>query len=124
VAKDVTGTSDPYVIFTFGSGKTSAKSSVVHFSLHPKWKDQVWRLNVKNRKDILKAEVKDHDLIHKDDPMGHSQFDLSSLRKDKPQQVWLKLELEGASTGEILVELTIKKRKKESKHSEDFEDSE
>ncbi|EFC36468.1 C2 domain-containing protein [Naegleria gruberi] len=101
VAKDISGTSDPYVVVRVGS--SSQKTSVKPATLNPTWA-QTFTFSVSDpSREMVTFDVFDHDLIGKHDSMGSCSAPLSSLKRGVVEK--LTLSLTGAKSGSLVVDL-------------------
>ncbi|MCO5579789.1 hypothetical protein L7F22_033651 [Adiantum nelumboides] len=107
-AKDITGSSDPYVLIKVGN--VSAKTRVIEKSLNPEW-NQVFAFGKdKFQAPLLELYVKDKDTL-KDDFLGYFGFEIAEAPTRVPPDSplapqWYKLEGKkghNANLGEIMV---------------------
>jgi len=106
-AKDANGTSDPYAILTLNN--QTLKSKVVKKSLSPYFGEKLTLCVTDASNDVLKIQLFDHDLIGKDEVLGHCEVALKDL---KPNVNDLKLTLvrkSGKPKGELFIQLEITK---------------
>ncbi|KAK9711895.1 Echinoderm microtubule-associated protein-like 5 [Basidiobolus ranarum] len=75
-----TGSSDPYVIMTVGSGKGGqfAQSKTIHESLNPVWNSN-FKLFLTEGDSKIKFTLFDRDFLSSDDPLGEVEYDFSGL---------------------------------------------
>ncbi|KAH7353038.1 hypothetical protein KP509_19G076300 [Ceratopteris richardii] len=112
LAKDITGSSDPYVLVKVGN--VSAKTRVIDKSLNPDW-NQVFAFGKdKFQAPLLELIVKDKDTL-KDDFLGYFAFEIAEVPTRVPPDSplapqWYKLEGKkpghagsGPNMGEIMV---------------------
>eukprot|EP00249_Psilotum_nudum_P024003 c29055_g1_i2 orf=951-3830(+) len=111
-AKDVTGSSDPYVELKVGSKK--AQTRVVSRSLNPEW-NQVFAFDLETfNAGFLEIDCWDKDVV-KDDFLGHVSFEIAEIPSRKPPDsplapTWYKLEPkknEKRVKGEIMLAVWI-----------------
>lgn len=93
VAKDITGKSDPYVIFT--NGVQRVKSKTVHHNLNPDWRNEHLSLSLEDLKDPVVLECWDEDRFSADDDMGVGLMDVSDLADGKQKQMEIPLSTKG-----------------------------
>ena len=92
VARDVTGSSDPYVVIQLGNKKL--KSKTIQQTLFPRWNEIFAFEFLPTLEKNLRLTVMDWDRLTKDDFMGECSFDLSSLELDTPaKSEWISLEV-------------------------------
>uniref|UniRef100_A0A7S3GFP8 Uncharacterized protein n=1 Tax=Palpitomonas bilix TaxID=652834 RepID=A0A7S3GFP8_9EUKA len=98
-AKDIGGTSDPYVHVQFGT--STGKTPVVKANLNPKFsisskkkvaQQSVFDFLVSNPLEKLVVTVYDHDVASEHDFLGKATVELSTLLDQDVHDVWLKLE--------------------------------
>lgn len=90
IAKDKSGTSDPYVKFKYG-GKLLYKSKTIYRDLNPTW-DEVFTLPIEDPFNLVHIKVFDYDWGLQDDFMGSAFLDLTTLDFGKSTDLVLKLE--------------------------------
>jgi len=88
VARDITQTSDPYVIFSHSGA--SVRSNTVMATLNPRW-NQSLNLNIRSKSEPLRIRVMDYDRVTADDFMGSASFDLQPLLDNVSSDVWIDL---------------------------------
>ena len=93
VARDVTGSSDPYVVAQLGNKKF--KSKIIQQTLYPRWNEVfAFEFLPTSEEKTLRFTVMDWDRLTKDDFMGECSVDLSSLELDTPaKSKWIPLEV-------------------------------
>jgi len=77
-AKDMGNTSDPYLKIIIGDKKY--KTKYIRKTLNPKWKE-TFQIPIRNTLESIKFEVKDYDMIGKDDICGHVVKQISKFAK-------------------------------------------
>eukprot|EP01119_Soliformovum_irregulare_P021513 TRINITY_DN7177_c0_g1_i1.p1 TRINITY_DN7177_c0_g1~~TRINITY_DN7177_c0_g1_i1.p1 ORF type:complete len:262 (+),score=64.34 TRINITY_DN7177_c0_g1_i1:31-816(+) len=99
IAKDIGGTSDPYVVFKIQDQKQ--KSKVIQKNLNPVWNESIVMHCAAH--DVLHIEVWDEDKFSSDDSMGETDLHLDkcNLSDGKPHDVIATLK-----HGKIFMELT------------------
>lgn len=105
-ARDLTGKSDPYIIFK--CDKESVKSSTKYQTLNPIWNEKfIFYVPVQHLKEkgILEIECWDWDPLKSSDYMGKILFSIKDLPKDHKVSKSLKLDMESG-----LIELTFTAR--------------
>ncbi|XP_041464336.1 multiple C2 and transmembrane domain-containing protein 1-like isoform X3 [Lytechinus variegatus] len=103
VPMDDNGLSDPYVKFKLGGEKW--KSRVESKTLNPKWMEQFDLRMYEEQSSMLEISVWDKDLGSKDDIMGRSHIDLSTLDMEQTHQMTIELE-DNAGTLDILLTIS------------------
>lgn len=88
-SKDLSGKSDPYVIFN--AGKESAKSTWKRKTLNPVWRDGFYTLPIEEGVSVLQVQMYDHDRVGSDDFMGELYISLDSLIHMAPVDEWYDL---------------------------------
>ena len=101
-AKDMSGTSDPYVLVSHG--EEVRKSEIMQKSLNPMW-DEHMVLLINTVMTPIKVEVFDSDLISQDDPLGHVNIDIRDLVPEMRIEKWH--ELKDGKGGSIKLALTM-----------------
>jgi len=83
MAKDIGGTSDPYVIIKLGN--VSLKSNAIQKTLNPVWKEHfdIELAKVRGCKDLM-IEGFDEDLITADDSLGKCTYPINNLKPHEP----------------------------------------
>lgn len=116
-AADSGGTSDPYAVITIKKADGSMDSSqtkqtkYINQTLNPQW-NEVFRFKVNDLcREFLYIEVKDHDLIGADDPLGNCSFELVNLFHIHARDSWI--DLQQTHTG--LLHLFVRFRSLDSK---------
>ncbi|XP_013793445.2 synaptotagmin-7-like, partial [Limulus polyphemus] len=91
-AKDVTGTSDPYVrICLLPDRKHKLETKVKHRTLNPRWNETFYFEGyplAKLQKSILYLHVFDYDRFSRDDPIGDVYLPLSQVDFTKKPCLW------------------------------------
>lgn len=100
-ARDLSGRSDPYVIFTVGDQQVQSK--VKFQTLQPVWNES-FQVCVASLDDRLNLHVMDWDRIGKHDPMGDGSIRLEDLEDGKP--TYKSVKLEHVECGTIHLQLT------------------
>ncbi|EDV21046.1 uncharacterized protein TRIADDRAFT_60419 [Trichoplax adhaerens] len=118
IAKDLSGTSDPYVKFRYNN-KLLYKSATIYRDLRPRWYEK-FSLNIEDVSKFLYLKVYDYDFALKDDFMGEAYVDMATLELEKITEIKLKLEdpnAAGKDLGYLLLTLTLtpKREMKEAK---------
>eukprot|EP01088_Endostelium_zonatum_P010922 TRINITY_DN2461_c0_g1_i2.p1 TRINITY_DN2461_c0_g1~~TRINITY_DN2461_c0_g1_i2.p1 ORF type:complete len:334 (-),score=87.77 TRINITY_DN2461_c0_g1_i2:135-1088(-) len=88
-AKDLSGTSDPYVTIEIGNQKH--KTSTIKKNLNPTW-NQTFVFHVAPT-DTVRIQVWDWDRFGKDDVIGVTSTSISDLARGVEKTVWLSLSL-------------------------------
>ncbi|KAF5742588.1 ADP-ribosylation factor GTPase-activating protein AGD11 [Tripterygium wilfordii] len=91
--RDVTGASDPYVLFKMG--KQKLKTRVVKHNINPVWNEDL-TLSISDPNLPVNLTVYDHDTFSLDDKMGDAEFDL------RPFLEAMKMGLAGLPNGTII----------------------
>ncbi|XP_076344368.1 synaptotagmin-7-like [Tachypleus tridentatus] len=109
-AKDVTGTSDPYVrICLLPDRKHKLETKVKHRTLSPRWNETFYFEGyplAKLQKSILYLHVFDYDRFSRDDPIGEVYLPLSQVDFTKKPCLWKCIRAaEDMKLGEILITL-------------------
>nr|CAG4714151.1 unnamed protein product [Naegleria fowleri] len=99
--KDLSGTSDPYVIVRMGG--TRHRTQTRRGTNNPFWGEQFTLMVMDPMKDSVTFDVYDKDLITKDDSLGSAIVQLNTLRRGVPER--MNLNLMGARQGTLTVEL-------------------
>eukprot|EP01080_Neovahlkampfia_damariscottae_P012602 gene12602-6422_t len=85
LAGDWTGKSDPYVVFQLGSDKKTSKAKFQ--TLNPKWNEEfTFKGNFKST-DSLALKIWDWDIFSRDENLGETTVDLSTLYKGKNEKL-------------------------------------
>ncbi|XP_063222777.1 multiple C2 and transmembrane domain-containing protein isoform X3 [Bacillus rossius redtenbacheri] len=115
VARDKSGTSDPYVKFKVG-GRLLYKSKTIYRDLNPVW-DETFLLPIEDPFMPVHIKVFDYDWGLQDDFMGSAYLDLTKFELGKPTDVTLSLRDPGKVEylGEILLNVTLYPRSQEDK---------
>ncbi|KAK9703689.1 Echinoderm microtubule-associated protein-like 5 [Basidiobolus ranarum] len=95
-----TGSSDPYVVMTVGSGKGGqrAQSKIIHENLNPVWNSS-FRLFLSEGDTKIKFTLLDHDFLSSDDPLGEVEYDFSELTLDSLVNDWMTID--GSEEGKL-----------------------
>ena len=88
MAKDRSGTSDPYVKFRIGN-KVMFKSRIIYKNLNPKFAEYV-TLPIDNLLEPIQIKVFDYDFGFTDDFLGAAQIDLTQLKLNECVSVLIK----------------------------------
>ncbi|XP_076324049.1 synaptotagmin-7-like isoform X2 [Tachypleus tridentatus] len=109
-AKDIIGTSDPYVkVFLLPDKKHKLETKVKHRTLNPRWNETFYFEGFplyKLQKSILYLQVFDYDRFSRDDPIGDVYLPLSQVDLTQKPIFWKSIKpAEDSKLGEILVTL-------------------
>ncbi|XP_076363459.1 synaptotagmin-7-like isoform X2 [Tachypleus tridentatus] len=109
-AKDITGTSDPYVrICLLPDKKHKLETKVKHRTLSPRWNETFYFEGyplAKLQKSILYLHVFDYDRFSRDDPIGDVYLPLAQVDLSKKPTFWKCIRpAEDSKLGEILITL-------------------
>ncbi|XP_076370304.1 synaptotagmin-7-like [Tachypleus tridentatus] len=109
-AKDIIGTSDPYVkVFLLPDKKNKLETKVKHRTLNPRWNETLYFEGFplyKLQKSILYLHVFDYDRFTRDDPIGDVYLPLSQVDLTQKPTFWKSIKpAEDSKLGEILVTL-------------------
>ncbi|XP_013794883.1 synaptotagmin-7-like [Limulus polyphemus] len=109
-AKDIIGTSDPYVkVFLLPDKKHKLETKVKHRTLNPRWNETFYFEGFplyKLQKSILYLHVFDYDRFSRDDPIGDVYVPLSQVDLTQKPLFWKSIKpAEDSKLGEILVTL-------------------
>lgn len=97
-----TRSSDPYVIFVFGS--CSSKSKTIKRNLNPVWNEVFgFKIEENNANAVLSMIVFDFDNFTPDDFIGSSEIDLSQLERGKLYDLWVSLD--NVKTGQVHLQI-------------------
>jgi len=112
-ATDNSGSSDPYVVVSYGSGDnvSKQKTSVVRKNLNPTWKSQSFNFPLRDASASVRFTVQDASL---NIFMGHCRLDRETINSLQGQETWLSLnELQGDDGQEVVgdLRLTLQRRK-------------
>lgn len=107
IAKDSSGTSDPYVKFKIGN-QIVYRSRTVFKSLNPIW-DEHFVLAIENICEPIIVKVYDYDYIFMDDFLGSSSIDLTLFDPNISTDLELKLD-DGHHRKQSFKQSTMKKR--------------
>ncbi len=115
VAKDITGTSDPYVIVASGPANNlaeiypgqSAKSSIQWKTLNPIWNETLTVSIVDLKNDVLHLEVWDKDNLSSDDAMPYAVVYLKDVFVDTESTKNVHVKLQGVKSGTLFLALTF-----------------
>ncbi|XP_065220032.1 multiple C2 and transmembrane domain-containing protein isoform X2 [Planococcus citri] len=115
IAKDKSGTSDPYVKFKI-NGKLVYKSKTIYRDLNPLW-DESFTLPIEDPFLPVQIKVFDYDWGLQDDFIGATFLDITQLDFGKPHELTLPLEDNKGSEnlGEILLTATLWPRTQQDK---------
>lgn len=97
--KDLNGTSDPYVKIFAGSTEKYT-TNIVYKSLNPIW-DEKCAFFISDLTVPIRFDLFDYDRIGRDEPMGTTKLDLSTLNLDVSNLLILDLENEKRNDGKI-----------------------
>ena len=97
--KDLNGTSDPYVKVFYGTTEKFT-TNIIYKSLNPLW-DEKCAFFISDLTVPLRFELFDYDRIGRDEPLGTTRIDLSTVPFDTPTTRILELENEKRSDGKI-----------------------
>ncbi|XP_076312554.1 synaptotagmin-7-like isoform X2 [Tachypleus tridentatus] len=109
-AKDIIGTSDPYVrVFLLPDKKHKLETKVKHRTLNPRWNETFYFEGFplyKLQRSILYFHVFDYDRFSRDDPIGDVYVPLSQVDLTQKPIFWKSIKpAEDSKLGEILVTL-------------------
>ncbi|XP_022235798.1 synaptotagmin-7-like [Limulus polyphemus] len=109
-AKDIIGTSDPYVkVYLLPDKKHKLETKVKHRTLNPRWNETLYFEGYplyKLQKSILYLHVFDYDRFTRDDPIGDVYLPLSQFDLTQKPTFWKSIKpAEDTKLGEILVTL-------------------
>ncbi|XP_022246712.1 synaptotagmin-7-like isoform X2 [Limulus polyphemus] len=109
-AKDIIGTSDPYVkVFLLPDKKHKLETKVKHRTLNPRWNETFYFEGFplyKLQKSILYLQVFDYDRFSRDDAIGDVYLPLSQVDLTQKPTFWKSIKpAEDSKLGEILVTL-------------------
>ncbi|XP_054277669.1 multiple C2 and transmembrane domain-containing protein-like isoform X2 [Macrosteles quadrilineatus] len=115
IARDKSGTSDPYVKFKAGS-RLLYKSKTIYRDLNPVW-DESFVLPIEDVFNPIQIKVFDYDWGLQDDFMGTAYLDLTKYEFGKPTDVILSLKDTGKSEylGEVHLTCTLWPKSQEDK---------
>lgn len=115
VARDKSGTSDPYVKFKI-NGRLLYKSKIIYRDLNPLW-DEIFTLPVEDPFIPVHIKVFDYDWGLQDDFMGSAYLDLTTFELGKSEDVILPLEdvNKSEAMGEIHLTATLLPKSQEDK---------
>eukprot|EP01080_Neovahlkampfia_damariscottae_P002967 gene2967-4977_t len=105
--KDITGSSDPYIIFKTSSNLL--KTTTIYKNLNPIWNEQ-FNVEVHELSEELEVCVMDEDLFKYDDFMGKFSVSIKELKSGKEMDQWYKLyprKWNEKVSGEIRLRLTF-----------------
>ncbi|CAF3636677.1 unnamed protein product [Rotaria sordida] len=106
VAKDINGSSDPYVKVLYGNEEKYATNIVLN-NLNPVW-NETFTFFIHDLNIPIYFNIFDYDRIGRDEPMGTTKIDLDKLPLEKLYAATLELENEQRNDGKIgIIKISI-----------------